>query len=248
MAERRTVPGQASQAEGQQGQERGRPTERRKFLGFSFTAGKEPRRRIAPQALARLQEPSPGADAAHTRRQASRRSSRSCRAISSDGAATSASAKPRRCCADLTSGSGGGCAPSPGSNGSADALALRSCAAAASAGTWRRKPPAARTAPGGSATAPRSPSPCQMPSSTRSASLPSPTTRPLNPSNRRIRTRMYGGVGGVEPRGFPLSRSRVFAGPPEPVRLHAHARSGGVRLPGPSARCMITQLTQRPSL
>ena len=27
---------------------------RRKFLGFSFTAGKEPRRRIAPQALARL--------------------------------------------------------------------------------------------------------------------------------------------------------------------------------------------------
>jgi RNA-directed DNA polymerase len=30
-----------------------RPSER-KFLGFSFTAGKEPRRRIAPQALARL--------------------------------------------------------------------------------------------------------------------------------------------------------------------------------------------------
>ena len=29
---------------------------------------------------------------------------------------------------------------------------------------------------------------------------------PLNPPNRRIRTRMYGGVGGEEPRGFPLSR------------------------------------------
>lgn len=28
----------------------------------------------------------------------------------------------------------------------------------------------------------------------------------LNPVNRRIRTRMYGGVGGEEPRGFPLSR------------------------------------------
>ena len=27
---------------------------RRKFLGFSFTAGPEPRRRIAPQALARF--------------------------------------------------------------------------------------------------------------------------------------------------------------------------------------------------
>src|SRR5665811_375382 len=28
----------------------------------------------------------------------------------------------------------------------------------------------------------------------------------LNPANRRIRTRMYGGVGGEEPRGSPLSR------------------------------------------
>jgi hypothetical protein len=30
---------------------------------------------------------------------------------------------------------------------------------------------------------------------------------PLNPPNRRIRTRTYGGVGGEEPRGSPLSRS-----------------------------------------
>src|SRR5271165_5065107 len=29
----------------------------------------------------------------------------------------------------------------------------------------------------------------------------------LNPPNRRIRTRTYGGVGGEEPRGSPLSRS-----------------------------------------
>jgi hypothetical protein len=29
---------------------------------------------------------------------------------------------------------------------------------------------------------------------------------PLNPPNRSIRTRMYGGVGGEEPRGSPLSR------------------------------------------
>ena len=28
----------------------------------------------------------------------------------------------------------------------------------------------------------------------------------LNPANRRIRTRMYGGVGGEEPQGSPLSR------------------------------------------
>ena len=34
---------------------------------------------------------------------------------------------------------------------------------------------------------------------------PMPSGR-LNPSNRRVRTRMHGGVGGVEPRGSPLSR------------------------------------------
>ena len=43
------------------------PPSRRKFLGFSFTAGKEPRRRIAPQALA--PEPGSGADAPDTRDQ-----------------------------------------------------------------------------------------------------------------------------------------------------------------------------------
>ncbi|MGY4365665.1 RNA-directed DNA polymerase [Bradyrhizobium sp. LB1.3] len=39
----------------------------RKFLGFSFTGGKEPRRRIAPQAITPLQSESPGADATHVR-------------------------------------------------------------------------------------------------------------------------------------------------------------------------------------
>ena len=34
-----------------------------------------------------------------------------------------------------------------------------------------------------------------------------PAADRLNPSNRRVRTRMHGGVGGVEPRGSPLSRS-----------------------------------------
>jgi hypothetical protein len=40
---------------------------------------------------------------------------------------TSASAKPRRCCARLMRGSGGGCAPSPGNSGRWDGLALLSC-------------------------------------------------------------------------------------------------------------------------
>jgi RNA-directed DNA polymerase len=52
----------------------------RKFLGFSFTGGKEPRRRIAPQALtrfkARVRELT-----RRTRGQASRRLSRSCQSI-----------------------------------------------------------------------------------------------------------------------------------------------------------------------
>jgi hypothetical protein len=45
-----------------------------------------------------------------------------------------------------------------------------------------------------------------MPSSEASASPPSMPSEPSNLANRRIRTRMYGGVGGVEPRGSPLSR------------------------------------------
>ena len=41
-----------------------------------------------------------------------------------------------------------------------------------------------------------------------SLGLPSlATNKTVNPSNRRIRTRTYGGVGGEEPQGSPLSRS-----------------------------------------
>src|ERR1700676_2712204 len=125
--------------------------------------------------------------------------------FTSAGAATSASAKLRRCCARLTSGSGDGCAPSPGSNGGVDALASPNCDTAASAGTWRHKPPVAHMALGGWQRAPRSTWPCQSSSSGHSVWLPS-RPRPLNPSNRRIRTRTSGGVGGAEPRGSPLSR------------------------------------------
>src|SRR5208337_5347017 len=57
-----------------------------------------------------------------------------------------------------------------------------------------------------SATAPRSPPRCPTTTSARpSASLPSRPPRPHNQPNRRVRTRMHGGVGGEGPRGFPLS-------------------------------------------
>jgi RNA-directed DNA polymerase len=40
----------------------------------------------------------------------------------------------------------------------------------------------------------------------QAASLPWHPTMASNPSNRRVRTRMHGGVGGEKPQGFPLSR------------------------------------------
>jgi hypothetical protein len=110
---------------------------------------------------------------------------------------------PRRRCVTLISGPGGGCALSPGNNGSAAALVLQSCDAAVSAGTWRREPPAAYMAPGGSRTVPHLPLLCQMPSSPHSDWLLSRPNELHNPLNRRIRTRMSGGVGGEEPRGSP---------------------------------------------
>src|SRR5215470_16573385 len=78
----------------------------------------------------------------------------------------------------------------------------------------RRVTPARRrTALGGSAIAQRSRSPSPQPSSVISALLPWPTNTPLNPANRRMRTRMYGGVGGEQPRGYPLSRFMQQKGP-----------------------------------
>ena len=142
---------------------------KRKFLGFSFTSGKQPRRRIAPQALARFRSrvreltrrtsrQEPRAD----RQRAVRLSYRMARLLRLLRNPVGV-ARPRQ--VDQATA----CAPSPGSNGNAGLPALPSCDAAASAGTWRRKAPAAHMALGGSASAPRSPSPYPMPSSPRSA-------------------------------------------------------------------------------
>ena len=179
---------------------------RRKFLGFSFTTGKAPaRRRIAPQALARFKE---------RVRELTRRTKgvsleqriEAFAPTSRAGRGTSASARRRRCCADLTSGSGDGCAPSPGSSGAMDGTGSGSCSGGTCRDGSRRRPRPARTAPGGSLPARLSTSPCPTLRLPRSAYPPWPR-RPLNPANRRVRTRMHGGVGGVEPQGSPLSRS-----------------------------------------
>src|SRR5262245_47987481 len=126
----------------------------RKFLGFSFTAGQEPRRRIAPQALARFK--------ARVRELTRRTRGASLPQIVKELSVYLIGwrgyfgfCQTPRCYAHLMNGPGDGSAPSPGSSGSAGAPASLSCGAAASAGTWRHKPPAAHMAPGGSRTAPR---------------------------------------------------------------------------------------------
>ena len=83
-------------------------------------------------------------------------------------------------CSASTSGPGGGCAPSPGRTGGMGAPASRLCAAAASARPWRPRPRAVPMALGGSASARRSASRCPTPSSTGSASHPSPQAMPLD--------------------------------------------------------------------
>ena len=45
-----------AQAQGEQGEERGGSTAERKFLGFSFTRHREPKRRIAPKAQVRFKQ------------------------------------------------------------------------------------------------------------------------------------------------------------------------------------------------
>jgi hypothetical protein len=178
----------------------------RKFLGFSFTGGREPRRRIAPQAIARFK----AKVRELTRRTRGRSLAQTSKELSTylvgwrgyfgfcqtPSVLRALDEWIRR----------DGCAPSPGSNGSVDALASPNCDAAASAGTWRLKPPAAHMAPGGWQRAPRSTWPCQSCSSAHSVWLPSRPHSLHNPPNRRIRTRTSGGVGGVQPRGCPLSR------------------------------------------
>jgi len=137
----------------------------RAFLDFSLTAGRTPRRRIAPQAPVRFK----------TR---VRELTRCTKGVSLTRLSTELSryligwrgyfgfcARPLRCCAASTNGSDGGSAPSSGGNGSADAPVSRRYAALVSTSTWPRKPPAAPVAHGGSATAPRSPTRCPTPSS-----------------------------------------------------------------------------------
>src|SRR6266481_7996390 len=59
----------------------------------------------------------------------------------------------------------------------------------------------------------------------------------LNPSNRRIRTRTYGGVGGEEPRGSPLSRSIDSNGSFDVLNFSAFALAERCQTDGDRHRC-----------
>jgi hypothetical protein len=195
----------------------------RKFLSFSYTGGREPRRRIAPQAIARFK--------VRVRELTRRSCGRSLAQIVKELSVYLIGwrgyfgfCQTPSVLRSLTSGSGGGCAPSPGNSGSPDGLALPSCDAAASAGIWRQQLPEAPMALGGSQSVPRSTSPCQPASLVHSDYVPSQNPLPHNPANRRIRTRISGGVGGAEPRGSPYPASET------PVRRNGPNATGSCAL------------------
>jgi hypothetical protein len=119
--------------------------------------------------------------------------SKSLRPTYAAGSGTLVTAKRPRCCKALKRGYAVDFGRWCGSKGSRDERDFANFANGVWAKTWRRKPPGVPTAPGASPTRPPWPSLCRM------LTLPSSDSRlwscgRLNPPNRRMRTRMSGGV------------------------------------------------------
>jgi len=95
----------------------------RKFLGFSFTSGKELKRKIAPKAIDRFKERV--REITHKSRGRSMEKVMNWPSMCGAGEAISASAKPPRCCGDWTDGSGGGYVAPFGDSGRPAASGLR---------------------------------------------------------------------------------------------------------------------------
>jgi hypothetical protein len=156
-------------------------------------------RRLAPQNGRPVQSAGAGIDAPDPRAAACRRSSKNWRAILRGGGLTSASANPRRCCANLTSGPGGGCAPSPGNNKKRGRTRF---AELTSRGVGRVLAAQTAGSPHGPWRISQSPALTLAFTNLSFAAhgLPSlAPAKPHNPPNRRVRTRMPGGVGGTAP-------------------------------------------------
>jgi hypothetical protein len=127
------------------------------------------------------------------------------RPICGDGSDTSTTVKRRRCCKLLNRGYAADFGRWCGSNGNGDGRGFASFANGVWGRTWRRKLPAVLTARGASPTRPPRPSLCRMLTLSNSDSRLWSCGR-LNPPNRRMRTRMSGGVAGEAGRPVPLCR------------------------------------------
>lgn len=101
---------------------------------------------------------------------------------------------------DLDNGSNDGFAPLSGTNGSTGRTVLRSCAVSVSEGVEARTAGSPHGS-GGSARPRHSPILSLIHSS--EASPPCTFNQSSNSTIYRVRTRMYGGVGGVKPQGSP---------------------------------------------
>ena len=218
MASVEPVPRQAAQAQGQQGQERGGPAERAQVPGLQLHGSEAAAAADRAAGAGPVQGAGPGTDAADAGREPRADRSRSFAPTSMGGGATSASARPRRCCATLDQWIRRRLRAIAWKQWNADGTGSRSCDAAASAGSGgadrrqRTRPLADRRQPGAQHR------PVQRPLRRARPAFPGPN-RPLNPPNRRIRTRMHGGVGGEEPRGSPLSRFNPREGCSDAIRI-----------------------------
>ena len=182
--------------------------EERKFLGFSISNdGGE--RRIAPKALDKFKTQI-------------RDMTRRTRGISLPQLieeltpyligwrATSASARPHGCSPTWKRGFAEDYARIFGGSGRTGTTASTNCAVAAYRSSMQRSPPVRRRGFGACPDTRRSNRPCATTTSTLSVFSDSMSLSRLNPVEPPwYVTRMPGGVGGVAPRGVPLSRSRV---------------------------------------
>jgi hypothetical protein len=134
----------------------------RKFLGFSFTGEREPRRRIAPKAIARfkerIREPT-----RRTRGISLRQMVQKIATYLPGWLGYFGTVKRLRCCTALKRGYAADSGRWCGNSGSADGQGSASFANGRSARTWRHKPPGVLTAPGESRTRPRWPLPYPTP-------------------------------------------------------------------------------------
>jgi hypothetical protein len=123
-----------------------------------------------------------------------------------DGAATSASAKPRGCSPTWRRGSAEDYARIFGDSGRMGTTASMNCAVVAYRRSMQRSPPVRPPGSGICRGIRRSNRPCATTTSTHSVFPDSMSLFQLNPVEPpRYATRMPGGVGGVAPRGVPLS-------------------------------------------